>query len=81
MFIVFASCQDLGQDAATCSSQPIVNCNCGFNDNPSPSLNVNNQPNIAQGRPGRIGPPGGFGPKGQKVIYFILCKLFDKRIF
>ena len=68
LLIVFANCQDIGPDAATCSSQPIVNCNCGPNDNPPALLNVNSQPSIAQGRPGRIGPPGGLGPKGQKVI-------------
>ena len=63
----------LGQDSqtdATCNPQPIVNYNFGTSDVVSASMSdVSVQPNIAQGKPGRIGPRGDIGPKGQKVLF------------
>ena len=43
LFSVFTNCQNIGQDAATCSLQPVANRNCGPNNNPSASWNVNSQ--------------------------------------
>ena len=69
VFIGSVLCQDSEPDE-TCNPQPIVNYHFGPTDVPPASLlNSNNQPNIAQGRPGRIGPRGFLGPKGQKVLF------------
>ena len=52
------------QSDSSCNSRPVVNYNFGssgiITDASSPS-------NVAQGKPGRIGPPGALGPKGQKL--------------
>ena len=69
-FIVNAIGQQNSGTNPICNQQPVVHYNFGFSDGPLP-VNVDTRStsssNVAQGRPGRIGPPGGLGPKGQKV--------------
>ena len=69
VFIGTVLCQDSEPDA-TCNPQPIVNYHFGPSNVPPASMLIsNNQTNIAQGRPGRIGPRGFLGPKGEKVYF------------
>ena len=63
--IAFARSQDSATDS-TCSKQPIVQ-NFYSSDISSTAVVSNERSNVAQGRPGRIGPPGLPGPKGSKV--------------
>ena len=53
------------KSSSQCQGPPILTCNYGSS---SQDDNVSDQSaNIRQGRPGRIGPTGSVGPKGQKV--------------
>ena len=60
------NCQDTTTDS-TCNQQPIIQHICGSSEFPAISLEGNNRLNVAQGRPGRIGPEGPRGFKGSKV--------------
>ena len=63
LHIVGASSQTSEAESA-CKPQPTVQCNYGLYDAPPVVIGSKGPPNIAQGKPGRIGPPG---PKGLKV--------------
>ena len=79
-FVVNAIGQRNSETDPTCNQQPVVHYNFGFSDGPLP-VNVDarstSSSSVAQGRPGRIGPPGGLGPKGQKVKYIGHNKIYQ----
>ena len=64
--LAHANCQDTAADA-TCKQQPIIQNIYSSSDFPAITVESNNHPNVAQGRPGRIGPEGPRGFKGSKV--------------
>ena len=66
--ITAANCQSAeSSDSSTCNLQPYCSCNCGGAGSPDNSNEDSRRPNIGQGRPGKIGPRGLEGLKGQKV--------------
>ena len=83
---IIASSQQ-SETSSQCQGPPILTCNYGssFQDE---SMNGRSS-DIRQGRPGRIGPTGSVGPKGEKVSVLqtqsvtIICRsllIYDVRI-
>jgi len=67
LLLVSGNCQDTETDSS-CNSRPVVYYHFGPAANiSSNSVDGSTQENISQGRPGKIGPRGEVGHKGQKV--------------
>ena len=64
--LVHVKCQDTAADS-TCNQPPIIQHIYSSSEFPAINVEGNNRPNMAQGRPGRIGPEGPRGFKGSKV--------------
>ena len=64
LLVIRVFSQPDSQSDSSCNSRPVVNYNFGSS---GIITDDNNPSNVAQGKPGRIGPPGALGPKGQKV--------------
>ena len=63
----FYANSQLSESDSRCSSQPNFNCNCGPSGSHPEVTSDDSRYDIKQGRPGKIGPRGLIGSKGQKV--------------
>ena len=63
LLVTYVNCQNSEADS-TCNQQPVIQNIYSSSAFPAITVEGNNRPNVAQGRPGRIGPEG---PKGSKV--------------
>ena len=61
-----ANCQQISEAETQCNGPPNFNCMCGASSE-EPQAGRHHPTNVVQGRPGKIGPEGSRGPKGEKV--------------